>query len=77
MRILGNPLHNDPKVISGESGAVCIGLVHALMKDPNLNKVKDEIGLNKESTVLCFSSEGDTDEESYRRIVWSGAYASL
>jgi len=23
---------------------------------------------------LCFSTEGDTDKENYRRIVWNGAW---
>lgn len=28
----------------------------------------------KTSSVLCFSTEGDTDPDQYRRIVWEGEY---
>ena len=61
-------------VISGESGAVTTGLVATLMQDPEYAELRDAIGLSKESSVLCFSTEGDTDPEQYRRIVWEGEY---
>ena len=77
MRLLGNPLKNDKKVISGESGAVTSGVVHKLMTDKNLEKYKKEIDLDKNSVILCFSTEGDTDKERYRKIVWDGEYQSL
>lgn len=77
MRLLGNPLKDDKKVISGESGAVTSGVVHKLMTDKNLEKYKKEIGLDENSVVLCFSTEGDTDKERYRKIVWDGEYQSL
>ena len=77
MRLLGNPLKDDKKVISGESGAVTSGVVHKLMTDKNLEKYKKEIGLDKNSVILCFSTEGDTDKERYRKIVWDGEYQSL
>lgn len=72
MRILGNPLGDDAKIVSGESGAVCVGLVHALMKDTALQPLKEELGLDSQSLVLCFSTEGDTDEQRYRDVVWLG-----
>ena len=31
--------------------------------------------LDENSRVLLFSTEGDTDPDQYRRIVWDGAYA--
>lgn len=77
MRLLGNPLKDDKKVISGESGAVTSGVVHKLMTDKNLEKYKKEIGLDENSVVLCFSTEGDTDKERYRKIVWDGEHQSL
>lgn len=77
MRLLGNPLGNDTKVISGESGAVTAGVVHKLMTDESLKAEKEKIGLNENSVVLCFSTEGDTDKEGYRRIVWDGQNPSL
>lgn len=76
MRVLGNPLEDDKKIISGESGAVTLGIVHKLMTDKTLKKYKNLIGLNEQSIVLCFSTEGDTDKENYRKIVWEGKYTS-
>jgi len=75
MRILGNSLGNDPRVISGESGASTFGLVTELLRNPDLAPLKDKLGLDSDSRVLCFSTEGDTDRENYRRIVWDGAYS--
>lgn len=77
MRLLGNPLKEDKKIVSGESGAVTSGVLHKLMTDKNLEKYKKEIGLDENSIVLCFSTEGDTDKERYRKIVWDGEYQSL
>ena len=74
MRTLGAPEKGDPRVISGESGAVTTGLVETLMLDPEYADLKELIGLDKTSSVLCFSTEGDTDPDQYRRIVWEGEY---
>ena len=34
--------------------------------------MKQELGLDETSRVLFFSTEGATDRENYRRIVWDG-----
>ena len=70
MRMLAAPLKGDPQVISGESGAVGMGLVATLMQDEAYGDLKDFLGLNEESEVLMFSTEGDTDPENYKHIVW-------
>lgn len=72
MRVLGNPMGDDARVISGESGAAAFGLVYALCTDPDCVEIKKQIGITPESRILCFSTEGDTDRENYRRIVWDG-----
>jgi diaminopropionate ammonia-lyase len=74
MRVLGNPLSGDNKVISGESGAVTLGLVYELMTNPEYKDLKKTIGLDENSRVLLFSTEGDTDPDKYREIVWQGTY---
>lgn len=74
MRILGNPLGNDERIISGESGAAGLGLVVEMMQNKSLGALKEQLGLNHNSKILCFSTEGDTDQESYRQIVWDGRY---
>jgi len=76
MRILGAPCGTDPRVISGESGAAGFGLFAQAMRDPSLAWLKEALGLNERSRVLCISTEGDTDRANYRRIVWDGAWSS-
>jgi len=70
MRMLGAPLKGDPQVISGESGAVAMGLVDALMHNPDYSELRDALKLDENSTVLMFSTEGDTDPDNYKKILW-------
>lgn len=75
MRILASPAAGDPQIISGESGAAAFGCVTEIMRDPSYADIRQALGLNKDSRVLFFNTEGDTDKENYRSIVWDGAYA--
>lgn len=77
MRILGNPAGGDPRIISGESGAVTSGFVAELMMNESLGELREAVGLRADSRVLCISTEGDTDRENYRKIVWEGLYPSF
>ena len=70
MRILGNPLSDDSRIVSGESGAVTLGVLYEIMNNSKYNELKEKLKLNKESKILLFSTEGDTDPEKYRKIVW-------
>jgi diaminopropionate ammonia-lyase len=70
MRVLGNPLSGDPAVISGESGAVGLGLVYEAMTDPRLAGLRQTMGLDHGARVLVFSTEADTDPVMYRQVVW-------
>ena len=58
------------------SGAVTAGLVYHLLQDEGLGVMKEAVGLNRSSVVLCISTEGDTDWENYRHVVWDGWYRS-
>ncbi len=69
MRVLGNPLAGDQRVISGESGAVTVGLLYDFFKDRNYHAVRDVLGLDESSSVLAFSTEGATDPEMYQKIL--------
>jgi diaminopropionate ammonia-lyase len=77
MRLLGNPLKGDKAVISGESGAVTAGLVAAIMTREDMKELREKLNLNENSRVLLFSTEGDTDPDKYRSIVWDGEYPSI
>ena len=72
MRILGNPMPGDDRVTSGESGASAFGAMAAILTEPELENIKQQLELDENSRVLFFSTEGDTDRENYRRIVWGG-----
>ncbi len=75
MRILGLPVKGDTPIVSGESGAVSMGVIETLLTQDSYASIRDEIGLNEDSQVLLFSTEGDTDVTVYREITWHGAYA--
>ena len=74
MRMLSAPLRGDERVISGESGAVGMGLISTLMRDEDYRELRDALELDETSKVLMFSTEGDTDPEQYENIVWGGKY---
>jgi diaminopropionate ammonia-lyase len=59
---------NKAGVVSGESGAVTAGLA-SLMAQDAFADVKKTLKLNRDSVLLLFSTEGDTDPEAYREIV--------
>ena len=77
MRVLGNPIGDDPKVISGESGASTLGFVAELMENESLDWLREQLKIDAQSKILVFSTEGDTDRENYRRIVWDGVHPSF
>jgi diaminopropionate ammonia-lyase len=70
MRVLGNPLQGDDRVISGESGAVTLGLLVRIQRMPDLMPLKQALNITPASIILLFSTEGDTDPAMYRKIVW-------
>lgn len=77
MRILGNPLAGDPRIVSGESGAVTTGLLSILMQSPAMAETRQQLGLNQDSRILVISTEGDTDPQRYLDIVWDGEIPSF
>ena len=72
MRMLGNPIKGDVQVVSGESGAASFGALATILLQDEYKELREQLGLNADSRVLCFSTEGDTDPGRYRRIVWEG-----
>ncbi len=72
MRIMAAPLPGDPQIVSGESGAVGMGLLSHLMERDEYKGVRESMGLGKDSRILLISTEGDTDPVKFRDIVWDG-----
>ena len=72
MRILARPEAGDTAVVSGESGAAAFGCAaEILLHHPETGKM---LGLDENSTLLFFSTEGATDRKNYSAIVEDGAY---
>ena len=72
MRLLAAPLKADAPIISGESGAVPFGALATIMLSDECKELRSQLGLDENSQVLAFSTEGDTDPERYKNIVWRG-----
>jgi len=47
-----------------------------VMTNPDYADLKEAIGLDENSQILFFSTEGDTDPDNYRDIVWDGKVPS-
>ena len=74
MRLLARPAGEDTAIVSGESGAATFGALAELMTDPRQEDIRKAIGLDENSRVLCFSTEGATDRTNYPAIVNEGKY---
>ena len=70
MRMLNAPLKGDDQVFSGESGAAGFGALAAIMLQDEFKDLREKLQLNENSKVLCFNTEGDTDPERWKNIIW-------
>lgn len=70
MRMLAAPRKGDAPITSGESGAVGFGAFAVIMTMDAYRPLREHLGLGADSQVLFFSTEGDTDPERYKAIVW-------
>jgi len=66
MRLYARPMPGDAAIVSGESGAVTLGLVDAILGDAALRKL---FRMGSESTILLLNTEGDTDPAGYARVL--------
>lgn len=69
MRLLGQPRGSDPAIVSGESGAVGVGVLAGILHEEALHDLCWTLGLDERSRVLCISTEGDTDRANYQNIL--------
>lgn len=69
MIVMANPIGNDEKIISGESGAPGLGLIKMIMENDELKEIREKLQLNSNSNVIVISTEGDTDPVSYNKII--------
>lgn len=74
MRILANPLAGDDRIEAGESGAVGVGVLDQIANQAVFHALRQALQIGSDSTVLLFNTEGATDPDSYRKILWHGHY---
>ena len=74
MRMYGVPLKGDPTIISGESGAVTLGAITFLMQHEKYRPLRERLQLDENSIVLFINTEGNTDPEYFRHVVWEGRH---
>ena len=69
MQNLYFPFKSDTQIFSGESGAAGLAGLLALCQDKSLAEAKEKIGLNEDSRVLVFNTEGVTDPDNFEEII--------
>lgn len=72
MRRLALPGNADPALVAGESAVAGLAALEAALDRPDWTQ---ELGLDAQSRVLIFGTEGDTDPELYMDIVGQSAEA--
>ena len=75
MRMYGVPLKGDPIIISGESGAVTLGALNFIMAYEGAAPLREQLQLDETSQVLLINTEGNTDPDYFRNVVWDGVFA--
>ncbi len=59
----------DPRIVAGESGAGGLAGFIAIMKDERFKPVMESLGINENSRILFFNTEGATDPPGFQRII--------
>lgn len=72
MRVYGVPLSGDPFIVSGESGAVTLGALMFMMERTEYAPLREYLQLGRDSQILLLNTEGNTDPDDFRRVVWEG-----
>lgn len=72
MRVLATPLHDDPLVISGESGAVTLGALYSMMTEKGGEEFRKALEIDNHSKILFINTERNTDPIKFRQIIWDG-----
>jgi diaminopropionate ammonia-lyase len=68
MKLLYQAQFDDPKIFSGESGAAGLAGYLSLQNEKD---IVEHLGLNSNSRLLFFNTEGDTDPAHFQEIISS------
>jgi len=66
MKLLGNASFSKEKIIAGENSAP--GVISLIVSCED-EKIKEKIGLGRDSNVMLIGCEGDTDQEMYQKLI--------
>ncbi|MDK6803930.1 diaminopropionate ammonia-lyase [Lactobacillus mulieris] len=69
MRQLANPIGDDSKIISGESGAAAFAFVNEILSNPNYQGIRNELKLDENARIIVVNTEGATDPINYQKIM--------
>jgi diaminopropionate ammonia-lyase len=73
MRMYATPLKGDPFIVSGESGAVTLGALSAILTENGVDELKSFLEIDEDSQILLINTEGNTDPIQFRQIIWEGS----
>ncbi len=68
MRAYFHPEGNDPRIVSGESGAAGLAALMAPCDKESLREAHESIGISPDSSVLLLNTEGDTDPANLAKV---------
>jgi diaminopropionate ammonia-lyase len=69
MKALYYPSANDSKIISGESGAGGLAGFMAMVQESKYDVLKTTLGINENTNILFFCTEGATDLDNFNAII--------
>lgn len=64
-----DPHDGDPQIVSGEAGAVTLGVVHEICSKSKYQDLKEKLALNQDSRILLVNTEGATDPINFEKVV--------
>ena len=70
MRLLADAPYGDPPLVAGESGVAGLAGLLALSRS---DEARRQVGLDENSCIVLFGTEGATDPETYRKTVGRSA----
>jgi len=74
MRILA--ASKEAAITAGASGGLTMGLLSVILEREKFSDLKEALELNEESRILVINTDGLSNPEYYRSVVWDGKHTS-
>ena len=69
IRTLFYPNGDDPRIVAGESGVGGLAGFIALMTKPDMQILRDTLGITQHTNILFYNTEGATDPINFNKII--------